>query len=146
MFSEQLFDCHAKGPAMSRMHTTVLTALVCAAAFAAPVTLAATYDPTVKTVSVQVKGFTDGQRDWHFTPRVIRVNTGDTLHIRFEAEGAGHGLRIARVQGVDLTSYPGMPVEATVVVDWTGGREFYCTFDCGPGHAQMSGMIIATGR
>ncbi len=91
-------------------------------------------------VDVTVQGFTDGTH-WRFTPRTIRATYGDTIHVRFEAAGAGHGFR---VQGtaVDLTAYPGMPQEAVFVADWVGGKEFYCTFDCGPGHAQMSGMIV----
>jgi heme/copper-type cytochrome/quinol oxidase subunit 2 len=131
---------------MSRLRTSALSALVAAGAFAAPVAVGATWSPTTKTVDIEVTGFTDGQRDWHFNPKVIRVRTGDTLRVRFHSEGAGHGFRVARVSGIDLVAYPGMPAEGQVVVDWTGGREFYCTFDCGPGHAQMSGMIIAAAR
>lgn len=128
---------------MTRGKQTLLTALIVLAAAAAPVALATTLAPAPRREDVAVKGFTDGQRVWHFTPRVIYAHYGDTLHVRFEAEGAGHGFRLARHTDVDLTAYPGLPAEATFVVDWVGGREFFCTFDCGPGHAQMSGMIIS---
>jgi heme/copper-type cytochrome/quinol oxidase subunit 2 len=131
---------------MNASRATLLTAIACTAAFLAPVTVAATYSPPPQRRDITLKGITDGQRDWHFEPRVLRVNQGDTLHFTFEAEGAGHGLRIARSQGIDVVAYPGMPAQGTVVVDWVGGREFYCTFDCGPGHAQMSGMIVSAKR
>jgi heme/copper-type cytochrome/quinol oxidase subunit 2 len=129
---------------MTRGKQMLLTAALVLAAAAAPVVLATTSGRVPRRVDVEVKGFTDGARTWHFTPRVIYAHLGDTLHVKFEAEGAGHGFRLAQhTSEVDLTAYPGMPVETSFVVDWVGGREFYCTFDCGPGHAQMSGMIIS---
>ena len=33
---------------------------------------------------------------------------------------------------------------ARTVVDWDGGVEWFCTFNCGPQHGSMSGMIVAT--
>lgn len=124
------------------MKRVLLTGVAALAAFAAPVSLAARYAPPPARVDVQVIGFTDGQSQWHFTPTVIRASYGDTIHVRFSAEGAGHGFKLVRKPEVDLTAYPGMPAETSFVADWVGGREFYCTFDCGPGHAQMSGMIV----
>lgn len=93
-----------------------------------------------KALHVTVQGFTDA-KTWRFTPSVIRATYGDTVHVHFEAVGAGHGFRIQGTP-VDLTAYPGLPQEAVFVADWVGGKEFYCTFDCGMGHAQMSGMIV----
>lgn len=128
------------------MKRALLTGFAVLAAFAAPVSLAARYAPPPARVDVQVTGFTDGQSQWRFTPTVIRASYGDTIHVRFSAEGAGHGFKLARHADVDVTAYPGMPAEVTFVADWVGGREFFCTFDCGPGHAQMTGMIVVARR
>lgn len=100
---------------------------------------AATASP--RRVDVRVQGITDGTKSWHFSPGVIRARYGDTVHVHLEAVGAGHGFRV-QGRSADVTAYPGLPQEAVIVADWVGGKEFYCTFDCGPGHAQMSGMIL----
>jgi heme/copper-type cytochrome/quinol oxidase subunit 2 len=78
-----------------------------------------------------------------YTPRVIRVNRGDTVHVTLRALDTAHGFKVQGRDDVDVTAYPGMPVEITFVVDWEGGREWFCTFSCGPQHGAMSGMIVA---
>ena len=126
---------------MSRTKGIVLLAAIATVSVAVPV-LAVHSSKPAHRVDVHVQGFTDG-KNWHFTPTTIRATYGDTIHVTFEAVGAGHGFRL-QGKPVDLTAYPGMPQQATFVADWVGGKEFYCTFDCGPGHAQMSGMIVVS--
>ncbi len=77
----------------------------------------------------------------HFTPRVIRVHRGDTVHVTMRAMDAAHGFKVQGREDVDVTAYPGMPVEVTFAADWVGGREWFCTFNCGPRHGSMTGMI-----
>ena len=127
---------------MSRAKALVLASVITSIAVVVPALAARSVKPAPHRVEVSVEGFTDGTH-WHFTPRTIRAVYGDTIHVRFSAVGAGHGFRV-QGKAVDLTAYPGMPQEATFVADWVGGKEFYCTFDCGPGHAQMSGMIVVS--
>jgi heme/copper-type cytochrome/quinol oxidase subunit 2 len=127
---------------MSRAKALVLAAVITTIAVAVPVVAARSLTRAPRRVDVLVQGFTDGTH-WRYTPRTIRAAYGDTIHVRFEAVGAGHGFRVQGT-GVDLTAYPGMPQEAVFVADWVGGREYYCTIDCGPGHAQMSGMIVVS--
>jgi heme/copper-type cytochrome/quinol oxidase subunit 2 len=129
---------------MSRVTAIVFAAGMTSIAVAVPVLVARSAHPAAHRVDVSVQGFTDG-KVWHFSPRTIRATYGDTIHVHFEAVGGGHGFRV-QGENVDLTAYPGMPQEATLVADWVGGKEYYCTFDCGPGHAQMSGMIVVTRR
>jgi heme/copper-type cytochrome/quinol oxidase subunit 2 len=126
---------------MSRAKALVIAAGITSIAIAVPV-VARGLKPAPRRVDVSVQGFTDGAH-WRFTPTTIRAVYGDTIHVRFEAVGAGHGFRV-QGKDVDLTAYPGVPQEAVFVADWVGGKEFYCTFDCGPGHAQMSGMIVVS--
>lgn len=77
----------------------------------------------------------------HFTPRVIRVHRGDTVHVTMRAMDAAHGFKVQGMDNVDVTAYPGMPVEVIFVADWVGGREWFCTFNCGPQHGSMTGMV-----
>lgn len=77
----------------------------------------------------------------HFTPRVIRVHRGDTVHVTLRAMDTAHGFKVQGNENVDITAYPGMPAEVSFVADWEGGREWFCTFNCGPQHGSMSGMI-----
>lgn len=77
----------------------------------------------------------------HFGPRVIRVHRGDTVHVTLRAMDTAHGFKIQGNEAVDITAYPGMPAEVSFVADWEGGREWFCTFSCGPQHGSMTGMI-----
>lgn len=81
----------------------------------------------------------------HFAPTVIRASYGDTIHVTLKAMDSAHGFRVAG-KDFDITAYPGLPAEITFVADWVGGREWFCTFDCGPQHGQMSGMVVVKKR
>lgn len=81
----------------------------------------------------------------HFTPTEIKAFEGDTIHVTLKAMDSAHGFRVEG-ESFDVTSYPGMPAEITFVADWVGGREWYCTFDCGPQHGTMSGMVVVEKR
>jgi cytochrome c oxidase subunit 2 len=126
---------------MSPAKAIVLASGILSLAVAFPAIASRAVSASPRRVDVQVQGMTDGIKAWHFSPGVIRAQYGDTIHVHFEAVGAGHGFRV-QGRNVDLTAYPGLPQEAVFVADWVGGKEFYCTFDCGPGHAQMTGMIL----
>lgn len=80
----------------------------------------------------------------HFAPRVIRANKGDTVHVTLRAMDTAHGFKVQGHENIDITAMPGMPAEVSFVVDWDGGLEWFCTFNCGPQHGSMSGMIVAT--
>ncbi len=81
----------------------------------------------------------------HFVPTEIRANYGDTIHVTLKAMDSAHGFKVEG-KDFDITAYPGMPAEVTFVADWVGGKEWYCTFDCGPQHGTMSGMVVVTKR
>ena len=115
---------------MSRAKAYLVAAGITSIVVAVPALAAHSSARAPRRIDVAVEGFTDGQH-WHFTPTTIRAVYGDTIHVGTD---------------VDLTASPGMPQQATFVANWVGGKEFYCTFDCGPGHAQMSGMIVVTRR
>ena len=79
----------------------------------------------------------------HFRPTEIRANYGDTIHVTLKAMDSAHGFKVEG-ENFDVTAYPGLPGEVTFVADWVGGREWFCTFDCGPQHGTMSGMVVVT--
>ena len=79
----------------------------------------------------------------HYTPRVIEARRGDTLHVVLKAMDTAHGFKVQGHDTIDITAMPGMPAEVSFVVDWDGGVEWFCTFNCGPQHGSMSGMIVA---
>jgi len=81
----------------------------------------------------------------HFTPTEIKAQYGDTIHVTLKAMDSAHGFRVEG-DSFDVTAYPGMPAEVTFVANWVGGREWFCTFDCGPQHGTMSGMIVVEKR
>ncbi len=74
----------------------------------------------------------------------ITVHKGDTLHVTLRAMDTAHGFKVQGHENIDLTAMPGMPAEASFVVDWDGGVEWFCTFNCGPQHGSMSGIIVST--
>lgn len=82
----------------------------------------------------------------HYTPTNIRVQKGDTVHVTLKAMDTAHGFKVQGHDNIDITAMPGMPAEATFVVDWDGGVEWFCTFNCGPQHGSMSGMIVSEPR
>lgn len=79
----------------------------------------------------------------HFAPTEIQANYGDTIHVTLKAMDSAHGFKVAG-KDFDITAYPGLAAEVSFVADWVGGREWYCTFDCGPQHGTMSGMVVVT--
>lgn len=94
--------------------------------------------PAPRRITVEIDSRFGG-----FNPRLIRANKGDTIHVTLRALDAAHGFRVAGREDVEITAYPGLPAEVTFVVDWEGGREWFCTFSCGPQHGTMTGMIVA---
>jgi len=81
----------------------------------------------------------------HFTPTEIQASYGDTIQVTLKAMDSAHGFRVEG-ENFDVTAYPGLPADVTFVADWVGGREWFCTFDCGPQHGTMLGMVVVTKR
>jgi heme/copper-type cytochrome/quinol oxidase subunit 2 len=81
-----------------------------------------------------------------FAPQVIYARQGDTVHVTIRAMDTAHGFKVQGRDDIDVLLMPGQTVEVSFVVDWEGGREWYCTFSCGSQHGTMTGMIIAQPR
>jgi heme/copper-type cytochrome/quinol oxidase subunit 2 len=81
----------------------------------------------------------------HFVPTIIRANYGDTIHVTLKAMDSAHGFMLEGKK-FDITAFPGMPAEVSFVADWIGGKEWFCTFDCGPQHGTMTGMVVVEKR
>jgi len=109
-----------------------------AAVFAGTTTVPTSANPAPRRIDVVIEGHFG-----HFVPTEIQAAYGDTIHVTLKAMDSAHGFRVEG-KSFDITSYPGMPAEVSFVADWTGGREWFCTFDCGPQHGTMSGMIVVS--
>ncbi|MGA2384829.1 MAG: hypothetical protein ABSG61_15525 [Gemmatimonadales bacterium] len=111
-----------------------------AAAIAGVSTTSRAANPAPQRIDVVIEGHFG-----HFTPTEIQANYGDTIHVTLKAMDSAHGFKVEG-KDFDITAYPGLPAEVTFVADWVGGKEWFCTFDCGPQHGTMSGMVVVTKR
>ncbi len=107
-----------------------------AAAFAGTTAGSLAANPAPRRIDVVIEGHFG-----HFAPTEIRASYGDTIHVTLKAMDSAHGFKVEG-KDFDITAYPGMPAQVTFVADWEGGREWFCTFDCGPQHGTLSGMIV----
>ena len=114
--------------------------LIAVAGLAGATTTLLSANPAPRRIDVVIEGHFG-----HFTPTKIQANYGDTIHVTLKAMDSAHGFRVEG-ENFDITAYPGLPAEVTFVADWVGGREWFCTFDCGPQHGTMSGMVVVTKR
>ncbi len=80
-------------------------------------------------------------RRFEYTPNTLRVNRGDTVIIRLQADDVVHGLY---VDGYDLSvqAEPGQPGELKFVADRSGAFHLRCAVPCGNLHPFMIGKLI----
>ena len=81
----------------------------------------------------------------HFTPDIIRVKKGDTVHLHItnveQAHDATHGFTIGSYD-VHSSLEPGKHVDITFVADREGTFPFYCTEFCSALHLEMAGYLL----
>lgn len=82
-------------------------------------------------------------RAFEYTPRIIRVQRGDTVKLTLIADDVTHGL-ILETYNVELESRPRQdpPPSVEFVADKAGKFHFRCTVVCGPLHPFMAGELI----
>ncbi len=78
---------------------------------------------------------------YSFTPAEIHVRAGVPVQLLVTSEDADHGITI-----------PGLALEReavrgrTTTIEFTpkrpGRYEFECAVECGPGHSQMTGVLV----
>ncbi len=94
-----------------------------------------------------VDGVTEFQIEgpqWHFEPRVIAVNPGDSIRIALTSPDVTHGFAINEL-GINVPYSPGDGglVELVIPADTPEGTyTMYCSIFCGSGHSHMKGSII----
>lgn len=80
----------------------------------------------------------------HFTPDIIRVKQGETVHIHItnleQAYDATHGFAI-EAYNVNLSLEPGESDDVTFVADRAGTFPLYCTEFCSALHLEMAGYL-----
>ncbi len=81
----------------------------------------------------------------HFTPDIVRVKKGDTVHLHItnveQAHDATHGFTIGSYN-VHSSLEPGKHVDITFVADREGTFPFYCTEFCSALHLEMAGYLL----
>jgi nitrous-oxide reductase len=81
----------------------------------------------------------------HFTPDIIRVKKGDTVHLHItnveQAHDATHGFTIGSYN-VHSSLEPGKHVDITFEADREGTFPFYCTEFCSALHLEMAGYLL----
>jgi len=81
----------------------------------------------------------------HFTPDIIRVKKGDTVHLHItnveQAHDATHGFTVGSYN-VHSSLEPGKHVDITFVADREGTFPFYCTEFCSALHLEMAGYLL----
>ncbi|MCP3142059.1 Sec-dependent nitrous-oxide reductase [Pyxidicoccus xibeiensis] len=81
----------------------------------------------------------------HFTPDIIRVKQGDTVHLHItnieQAKDATHGFTVGS-QNIHVSLEPGKHANVTFVADKPGVYPMYCTEFCSALHLEMAGYFL----
>ncbi len=81
----------------------------------------------------------------HFTPDVVRVKLGDTVHVHItnleQAYDATHGFAL-NSYNINLSLEPGEHADVSFVADRAGVFPMYCTEFCSALHLEMAGYFI----
>jgi nitrous-oxide reductase len=81
----------------------------------------------------------------HFTPDIVRVKKGDTVHLHItnveQAHDATHGFTVGSYN-VHSSLEPGKHVDITFLADKEGTFPFYCTEFCSALHLEMAGYLL----
>ena len=85
----------------------------------------------------------------HFTPDVIRVKQGETVHLHItnveQARDATHGFAIGS-KNINLSLEPGEHANVSFVADRAGVFPIYCTEFCSALHLEMAGYLLVEPR
>jgi nitrous-oxide reductase len=85
----------------------------------------------------------------HFTPDIVRVKEGDTVHIHLtnveQAKDATHGFAIG-AHNVNVSIEPGEHSNITFVAQKSGVFPMYCTEFCSALHLEMAGYLLVEPR
>jgi mono/diheme cytochrome c family protein/plastocyanin len=80
-----------------------------------------------------------------WSPDLIRMQTGQRLHVRFTSDDVVHGFAVGKKDWPSIDIFPGQWSETTLVFDRPGKYTYYCTRWCGPNHWRMRGVIEVEG-
>jgi plastocyanin len=80
-----------------------------------------------------------------WSPDLIRMETGQRLHVRFTSDDVVHGFAVGKKDWPSIDIFPGQWSETSLVFDRPGKYTYYCTRWCGPNHWRMRGVIEVEG-
>jgi mono/diheme cytochrome c family protein/plastocyanin len=93
--------------------------------------------------SVEIRALMPESGGW--SPDLIRMQTGQQLHIRFTSDDVVHGFAVGKKDWPSVDIFPGQWSETTLVFHQPGKYTYYCTRWCGPNHWRMRGVIEVEG-
>ena len=88
------------------------------------------------------KTFNVTARTWSYnfdSPPV--VNLGDSVTLRITSQDVTHGFFLEQYMNAGVTFQEGQTRTVTFIANTPGTFTFFCTFECGSGHAGMSGRF-----
>ncbi|MEW6202873.1 MAG: cupredoxin domain-containing protein [bacterium] len=80
-------------------------------------------------------------RKFSYTPNLIRISKGDTVHIRLISEDVHHGFFLDGYN-IRTSAHPGQDGSLTFVANKTGRFSFRCSVTCGEFHPYMVGYLV----
>jgi mono/diheme cytochrome c family protein/plastocyanin len=102
-----------------------------------------TYPGLAEDGSVEIRAVMPESGGW--SPDLIRMQTGQQLHIRFTSDDVVHGFAVGKKDWPSVDIFPGQWSETTLVFHQPGKYTYYCTRWCGPNHWRMRGVIEVEG-
>jgi heme/copper-type cytochrome/quinol oxidase subunit 2 len=97
--------------------------------------------PLPTSAAGQERVLTVDAAQFEFRPGTLRVNQGDTVVLRLEAQDVVHGLYVDGY-GVSTQAEPGRPGELRFVADQAGAFHIRCAVPCGVLHPFMIGKLV----
>ncbi len=96
--------------------------------------------PARHTIPTERTFYLDAMR-FQYSPAVLEVNPGDTVHIVLSTRDVMHGISMDGYN-VSTMAQPTRPGNLTFVADRTGVFRFHCTVVCGNMHPFMTGKLV----
>ena len=79
--------------------------------------------------------------NWKFTPNAITLKKGEKVTMHLTGVSGIHGFA-SKDLGINVSIQAGETKDVDIPTDTTGTFSFRCSIPCGPGHRDMTGMIV----
>ncbi len=80
-------------------------------------------------------------KQWEFTPNPIKVKFGERVRLKIKSIDVTHGFALPDF-GINEVLNPEQEVVVEFVANKRGTFDFFCSVQCGQGHAGMRGQLV----